>query len=637
MTSRIGKPNTKTDTTLHERLASDSTRHFVMVAGAGSGKTTSLVKALAQIESTQGASLRRSGQQVACITYTEVAVGEIRGDVGNDELFHVSTIHSFLWTVIKPFQNNLHEWVKGRLHEKIAQEQETINKPRTREATKERAAVKIERYRCELAEINHVKNFRYGTGSDYTNGLLGHSDILKIGPAFIRDHVLMRSVLTRRFPVIFVDESQDTDPTFVEALRHVAKETPRGFCLGFFGDPVQKIYMQGAGLIDTEEGWAKLEKPENFRCPQAVLRLINRIRAEDDGLEQTRGRVEIVGGEEVPVKGSARALILPADDKRQERLEEARRWLADQDDDDGWLESREEEALRLLVLVHRMAAKRLGFPNLYSALNDKSSEDLSSGLIDGTAWVVRPFLSYIMPVALARKEGREFEIMRLLREQSPCFQPEVVAAVDPADFLNALQDKIAKMVAMLEPGSAACIGDVVSFVQTNNMLAVEERYAALAETFIRTCEPVTDAAPENAALRFMQCDASELWGYRKYIEELSPFATQHGIKGAEFDKVLVVVDDQEARWNAFSYGKYLGVTPLSSKDHDNIAAKKDSVIDRTRRLFYVCCSRARADLAVVIFAEDTAKMREAIRAKEFFEPGCGVCYSPDRREFFKFL
>jgi len=622
MTSRIGKPDTATDTALRERLASDGNRHFVMVAGAGSGKTTSLVKALAQIERTQGASLRRNGQQVACITYTEVAVEEIRGDVGNDELFHVSTIHSFLWTVVKPFQNNLREWVKGRLNEKIAEEQEKIDKPRTREATKARAADNIERYQGQLIKIDRVTGFRYGTGSDYSNGVLGHSDILRIGPTFIQDHALMRTVLMRRFPVIFVDESQDTDPAFVDALRLVARETPRGFCLGFFGDPVQKIYMQGAGPIPTEDGWETLEKPENFRCPQSVLRVINRIRAEDDGLQQTRGRLKNVDGDEVPVEGTARVLILPADDRRQERLENACRWLAEQDGDDGWLDSEDEEALRLLVLVHRMAAARLGFPNLYSALNDSSSEDLSTGVIDGTAWVVRPFLSYIMPVALARQEGREFEIMRLLCKHCPRFQPEAVAAADAAGFLNTLHEEIAKLVSMLEPGSGARIGDVVSFLQANNLLAVDDRYTALIDSFSQTEEPVTDSTPENAALRFMQCDAFELWGYRKYIEKLSPFATQQGIKGAEFDKVLVVVDDQEGRSNAFSYGKYFGVKSLSDTDRGHIDAGRDSVIGRTRRLFYVCCSRALSDLAVVIFAEDLAQMREAIAGKAFFEPDC---------------
>ena len=304
----------------------------------------------------------------------------------------------------------------------------------------------------------------------------------------------------------------------------------------------------------------------------------------------------------------------------EERLEDARRWLADQDGDAGWLESDDEEALRLLVLVHRMAAARLGFPNLYSALNDRSSEDLSSGLIDGTAWVVRPFLSYVMPIALAREKGREFEIMRLLRKHCPRFQPEAVANAEAAGFLNALRDEITELAAMLQPGSGARIGDVVRFLQANNLLAVDERFTALAETFAQTGELVADPAPENATLRFMQCDAFELWGYRKYIEELSPFATQQGIKGAEFDKVLVVVDDQEGRSNAFSYGKYFGVTPLSETDQGHVDAGRDSVIGRTRRLFYVCCSRALSDLTVVIFAEDTAQMRDAIIAKAFFEP-----------------
>lgn len=619
MTSRIGKPNTDTDTALHERLVGDGNRHFVMVAGAGSGKTTSLVKALAQIERTQGPALRRNGQQVACITYTEVAVEEIRGDVGDDELFHVSTIHSFLWTVIKPFQNNLREWVSNRLQEKIAEEQEKIVKPRTREATKARAADNIERYNRQLTEINAVKSFRYGTGSDYANGVLGHSDILKIGPEFIAGHALMQTLLTRRFSVIFVDESQDTDPAFVDALREAARAVPLGFCLGFFGDPVQKIYMQGAGPIPPEEGWETLEKPENFRCPQAVLRVINRIRAEDDQLEQTRGRHVVVNGEDAPVEGSARVLILPADDRRQERLEEARRWLAEQDGDEGWLEEEDEEALRLLVLVHRMAATRLGFPNLYSALNDRSPEDLSSGLIDGTAWVVRPFLSYVLPAVLARHEGREFEIMRLLRKHCPRLQPDALAGVDTAGLLNSLQGQIGELVAMLEAGGDVRVGDIIRFMRDNNLMAFDDRYVELIDLYTDTAEPVSEPATDNAALRFMQCDASELWGYRKYIEKMSPFATQQGIKGAEFDKVIVVVDDQEGRTNTFSYGKYFGATPLSATDRGHIDAGRDCVIDRTRRLFYVCCSRALSDLAVVVFAEDTAQMREALLARGFFE------------------
>ena len=208
-------------------------------------------------------------------------------------MFHVSTIHSFLWSVIKPFQSDLRQWVRDRLDRKIAEEQEKLDNPRTRQSTKDRAAENNARFRQQLEQLGTVKSFKYGAGSDYPNGVLGHSDILSIGPAFIQDYALMRSVVTRRFPVIFVDESQDTDPSFVEALRTIARESQDSFCLGFFGDPVQKIYPQGVGPIPTDDGWKTLEKPDNFRCPQRVLEVINRIRAEDDGLWLTGGRLEM--------------------------------------------------------------------------------------------------------------------------------------------------------------------------------------------------------------------------------------------------------------------------------------------------------------------------------------------------------
>lgn len=619
MTSRIGKPNTDSDLELHDRLSANGSRHFVMVAGAGSGKTTSLVKALSYLEQYQGPVLRRKGQKIACITFTEVAVNEIRSDVGAGSLYHVSTIHSFLWENIKPFQYNIKEWVSGRLNDKIAESQAKIDNPRTRQATKDSAAEDIARHQRQLEQINSVESFRYGTGSDYINGILGHSDILKIGPIFIREHPLMRRVLARRYPVIFVDESQDTNPDFVEALRIVANENNDGFCVGFFGDPVQKIYMQGAGPIAVEEGWKMLEKPENFRCPQSVLRLINRIRAEDDGLEQTRGRHERLDGEDVPIEGTARVLIMLDDDQRQERLEAARSWLAERDGDDSWLADDSEEVLRLLVLVHRISAIALGFPNLYSALNDKSTESLSSGVVDGTAWVLRPFLTFILPLLLAHRENRHFEIMRLLRKYCPKLQNEGLAGSNTSDVLNELQEDILTLDDMLGAESRSHVGDAVRLLRDRQMYTFDDRYLQLVENF-NGAEPVVNPTPDNAALRFMQCEATELWGYRRYIEKNSPFATQQGIKGAEFDKVLVVVDDKERQLPGYSYGKYFGVTPLSETDESNIASGKDSVIDRTRRLFYVCCSRALSDLVVAVFTDDPENMQRAIVARGLFEP-----------------
>ena len=57
----------------------------------------------------------------------------------------------------------------------------------------------------------------------------------------------------------------------------------------------------------------------------------------------------------------------------------------------------------------------------------------------------------------------------------------------------------------------------------------------------------------------------------------------------------------------------------SDTDMENLAEGKDSVMDRTRRLFYVCCSRATKDLAIVMFVQDIENAREKISETGIFE------------------
>jgi DNA helicase-2/ATP-dependent DNA helicase PcrA len=61
----------------HIRACIDSNRSFVLEAGAGAGKTESLIRTLEYLIGQRGADLLRRNQRIACITYTNVAVGEI--------------------------------------------------------------------------------------------------------------------------------------------------------------------------------------------------------------------------------------------------------------------------------------------------------------------------------------------------------------------------------------------------------------------------------------------------------------------------------------------------------------------------------------------------------------------------------
>ena len=588
-----------------------------MVAGAGSGKTTSLVKALAHLERSKGAAMRRRGQQIACITFTKVAVGEIWGDVGNAPLFHVSTIHSFLWSIVHSFHEDLRDWVAGRIAEKIAEAQEKIDKPRTHEPTRVRLRADIIRYNNQLAQLPQVPRFTYATGSNYGQGKLGDDDILRVGPALIEQHALMRSIVAQRFPFIFVDESQDTNPDVVAALKRIAAMPGTGFCLGFFGDPMQKIYMAGVGAIGADVGWTEISKPENFRCPTSVLSVINRIRAEDDRLVQVAGnRIGPDGAVPTPV-GTAKLFIVQAGPDRTARVNQVREWMATAKNDILWQSDEEDGNVRMLVLVHRIAASRLGFPDLYASLHDNGAATLKDGLQEGTAWVLRPFISYLLPLVLAAREGADFEIMSALRRDCPLLAKERIGGHDVATLLAQLKTNIDTLVEMFSDGSTRTIKEVLDFVYEQNLAELDSRFIPYL-TDIATDDPDEEDSEYKSVLAFLGTPVIQMWGYNRYIQSLSPFATQQGIKGAEFQRVLVVLDDEESDYNLFSYSKYWGTEPLSANDRKNISEGKDSILDRTRRLFYVCCSRAMRDLAIVFFVPSVQSARQAVLAKALF-------------------
>ena len=618
MTSRIKKPDTTADHKLKEFFDQNKSKNFIMKAGAGSGKTTSLVKALDHLNRTKGAQLRRRGQKVACITYTEIAVNEIWGDVKNAPLFHVSTIHSFLWLVVSPFQNDIKKWVIDRINEKIEVAQGRLNNKRTRQSTIPKLNTEIEKNLELLKKIPSIPRFSYGTGSDYGNGVLGHDDILKIGPYLILNKLLLTTIITQQFPYIFVDESQDTNPAIVDALTHLSKSTKENFCLGFFGDPMQKIYLSGVGTISPGKDWEVITKPENFRCSSKVLNVINKIRSEDDKLEQVPGSlVSPIQNKSHQNQGTARIFIISSDSNREAEVSKIRDWMSVNNNDPEWKLDSENSDVRILVLVHRIAARRLGFADIYSALNDKSPPHLKDGLLDGSAWVLRPFLNYVLPLALANRANKPFEVLSALRKHCPLLDPNFVKQEKVSHILKKLQKEVLVLDNMLGEDQQKTIHDVLVYLIDNNLISLDDRFHRYLKSEPESEEEFEEIESVN---KFFECPASQLNGYHKYIESQSPFNTQQGIKGAEFKRVLTILDDAESDYTLFSYEKYFGTTPLSDKDEQNINEGVDSVISRTRRLFYVCCSRALQDLAVAWFTPDVQLAKSALIDRNIFPP-----------------
>ncbi|UHH10187.1 AAA family ATPase [Luteimonas fraxinea] len=606
-----------------------------MKAGAGSGKTTSLIKGLSSAIRIHGDKLRKFRQRIACITYTEIAAGEIWRDVGSDPLVHVSTIHSFMWLLAKPFQKDIRVWVSGRIAEKIEaleQKQATYG-PRVQQRTKDKDTRDLERLRRQSGRIAAVKGFRYGTGSDYVKGILGHDDILKLVPYLIAERPLFRTLLARQFPFVFVDESQDTTTEVIEALKIVEREPGVTFCLGFFGDPMQRIYATGTGLVEAAPNWADIPKPENFRCSTKVLNLANAIRRDGDDLVQIPGQRLGPEGIVPTPEGSAHLFVLPADDTRDANLVRVREWMAARTGDDHWRAGDDDqERVKLLVIVHQMAAKRLGFGELYTALNSKAPTAFKDGFLDGSAWPLSPCVKFLIPIAIAHTEGRQLEVMRLIREYSPLLEKGDLAGANVAERLKALRELVASIAEGIAGNSNVTIGDLLKQVYAAGLLIFDPRLASyLDPEAVPPAQPAEgvdndddqeddESDKEMASMdAFLACPARQLLAYQTYISERSPFWTQQGIKGTEFDRVLVVLDDAESTHFQFSYEKYLGLKALSDTDRKHIEAGEETTVDRTRRLFYVSCTRALKELAVVLFTADPEQAEAHVRQLDLFE------------------
>ena len=82
-------------------------KNFKVEAGAGSGKTYSLMKVLIWIQENKLDDYINKGQKIACITFTNAAVNVIQERLGNETNIVPCTIHSFVWSVIKDFQKKI--------------------------------------------------------------------------------------------------------------------------------------------------------------------------------------------------------------------------------------------------------------------------------------------------------------------------------------------------------------------------------------------------------------------------------------------------------------------------------------------------------------------------------------------------
>lgn len=594
------------DKEIYSCLNLDDPNSFFLFAGAGSGKTRSLVTVLQKFRDENIQRLRMNGQKVAIITYTNAACDEIKRRLEFDSAFVVSTIHSFSWELIRPFQCDIKEWVRIniQIELKALVEHQKNGRAGTKTAIdRERQKVAKEK---RLSNLDRIKTFTYNpNGSNSGRDSLNHAEVIKITADFLNCQPLMQKILIRKHPILFIDECQDTKKELIEAFFKIQSFHSNEFSLGLFGDTMQRIFMDGKPDLgqNLPEGWAKPVKDINYRCPKRVITLINKIRENQPQTPASMNETGIV-----------RLFIVRSNSEINKKEVEIKiaELMAEFSNDDCWKSLTD---VKVLTLEHLMAARRGEFIDFFQPLYNMNND--STGLLDGTMSGVPFFTQRLIPLVNAKRSGNEFELARILKKYSLLLDKNKLQESEkPVDQIKRAEEAIIDLFSLWKSDSEPTLIEVLKKVYQLGLFTIPDVILPIVQ---RTPEDSSaDDTNEDEDIDVvidawdiaLQCPFSQVIAYADYISDNSRFGTHQGVKGLEFPRVMVILDDEEARGFLFSYEKLLGAKAPTDTDINNAAEGKDTSIDRTRRLFYVTCSRAEKSLAIVAYTKSPMNIKE---------------------------
>lgn len=524
-------------------------RSFVLEAGAGAGKTYTLVEALRYLIENAEPTLRRAHGRIACITFTRVARDEIVERTDGNPLVFCETTHAFAWSLLAGFQKQMRAAV--------------LDMPKWQEIAADKGPI-----------LNQAILYDLGYRSlDADTLTLHHDDVLPLFVALL-DRPKFRQLVAQRFPFVLIDEYQDTDADLVAAIKAHFLGQPNAPLFGFFGDHWQKIYGDGCGLID-HECLELIGKGANFRSARRIVECLNRMRP--DLVQQVRdpddlGQVTVLHTNAWP--GARRTGAHWAGDLAAEAtklaLEATRARLLSA----GWDLS--EGKTKVLMLTHRVLAGEQGYPSLPGVFADNQAYAKKADRH------IAYFVDTLEPACeayAARRYGEMFSALAL-----PL--PGIKATADKLRWRSSL-DKL------LELRCNGTVGSVIDHLRETRLPRLPEAVEQKEKGLIQAITDGVELARSLSELRALRnVPYHEITALASYLRGLSPFETKHGVKGAQFENVLVVCS---RGWSQYNDEELLEMAANS----DAVPADRRRRFETNRNLFYVACSRPQKRLALL--------------------------------------
>ena len=290
-----------------DSVLTDIDSHFKVSAGPGAGKTYWLVNHIKNVLHNSDKLFRT--RKIACITYTNIGVETILKRLGtSSEQVEVSTIHSFLYkNVIKPYVSFVAEEFGLNVAEMDGHDDIVLSnysflndwktktgQQRIREDNTVIKAFTNLKWKFENNELKAKTDYPFKVGNYaikndsyleykkmmWEKGLLHHDDVLFFSFQIINKFPFVINILNAKFPYLFIDEFQDSNPIQVEIFKKLGLGESK---IGVIGDIAQSIYsFQGADYTQFQnfsfQNMNEYILNENRRSSDEIIDALNDVR-----------------------------------------------------------------------------------------------------------------------------------------------------------------------------------------------------------------------------------------------------------------------------------------------------------------------------------------------------------------------
>lgn len=595
------------DEMLEKCIFSKPRKSFFLFAGAGSGKTHSLVLLLKKIRDRIGKDLLMQGKNVAVITFTNAATDEIFNRLDYTSVFHISTIHSFVWDIIRHHQADIKKLYCFYIEEDIKVLEKKLDETKNKTTKTYFANVEKLKYQKErLTKAQTIEKFVYNpNGSNPEYNALKHAEVIKISAQMINESDMLQRIIAQRYPILLIDESQDTKKELVDAFFEIQKNYADIFTLGLLGDQKQRIYTDGKENIGSiiPNKWEKPRKKMNYRCAKRIVKLANAIgkdielHAEQDPREDAN-------------EGTVRLFVIQQYDgiNKDEIEQTVMEMMSEYTHDKKW--SSIDADIKILTLEHMMAARRLGFDSFYASLSRVSKYQMT--FLQGSVSEIEFFTKELLPIAESMAgDGRG--ALEILKKYSPLLSRQNTEK--PYESYLKCREEARNTATLIAENKT--IREIVRAVSNSQLLSIPN-VIDRASNLVYNDVKESDDEELVAWVNVMDLPIEMVKIYNNYVNQNTRFDTHQGVKGLEFDRVMVIIDDSESKGNMFSYDKLFGIKDLSDIDKKNISDGKETSVERTQRLFYVTCTRAKDSLAIVMYTNNPEGVKTDAIRKEWF-------------------